>query len=287
MNTINNRFSPYDLSRILATSTTAYLADLENRTLKPVFTVSKDDRIGGFAEPTGEWEKTTWQSVLVVTRNSVNSLDMDGRTEWVVPYQPSYPAYNRIDVLFLEPTNRFAVEFIPDYLADNNSGWKLPTRIEWLTGREGISKSLDLPSLLHREGNNIEEKLTGWLMPPAFPIYFGDHDDRTRAAEPLCPAILCAIVGWRLGRRATAFAAKAQVGWGVFHLVFGLPGLLAFLSVQEWPARESCPNCKKLRVVDREKCPHCGADFAPPERMALGNFRASWLNINSRLFVPE
>ena len=30
--------------------------------------------------------------------------------------------------------------------------------------------------------------------------------------------------------------------------------------------RESCPCCKKLRVVDREKCPHCGADFAPPEK---------------------
>jgi ribosomal protein L37AE/L43A len=38
------------------------------------------------------------------------------------------------------------------------------------------------------------------------------------------------------------------------------------LSVQEWPALESCPNCKKLRVVDREHCEHCGADFAPPEK---------------------
>jgi RNA polymerase subunit RPABC4/transcription elongation factor Spt4 len=36
--------------------------------------------------------------------------------------------------------------------------------------------------------------------------------------------------------------------------------------VQEWPARESCPNCKKLRVVDRDQCEHCGADFAPPEK---------------------
>jgi hypothetical protein len=79
------------------------------------------------------------------------------------------------------------------------------------------------------------------------------------------PAVLCAMIGWGLGRRHD-FPARAQAGWVVFHLFFGLPGLLAFLSVQEWPARETCPNCKKLRVVDREKCPHCGAAFAPPEK---------------------
>ena len=45
-----------------------------------------------------------------------------------------------------------------------------------------------------------------------------------------------------------------------------MPGLLAFLSVQELPAREACPNCKKLRVVDRAQCEHCGAGFAPPEK---------------------
>ncbi len=58
----------------------------------------------------------------------------------------------------------------------------------------------------------------------------------------------------------------AQAGWAVFHVLFGVPGLLAFLSVQEWPAREACPNCKRLRLVDRAQCEHCGADFAPPEK---------------------
>ena len=47
--------------------------------------------------------------------------------------------------------------------------------------------------------------------------------------------------------------------------VEGFPGFLAFLSLQEWPAREPCPNCQRLRNVDREKCEHCGAGFAPPE----------------------
>ena len=36
--------------------------------------------------------------------------------------------------------------------------------------------------------------------------------------------------------------------------------------VMEWHAREACPNCKKLRVVDHAQCEHCGAGFAPPEK---------------------
>jgi hypothetical protein len=78
-------------------------------------------------------------------------------------------------------------------------------------------------------------------------------------------ALVCLPIGWWLGRRYR-FGFAAQAGWAVFHLLFGVPGLLAFLSVQEWPAREACPNCKKLRVVDHAHCEHCGEDFAPPEK---------------------
>ena len=60
----------------------------------------------------------------------------------------------------------------------------------------------------------------------------------------------------------------------MFHLLFGLSGLLAFLSVQEWPTREACPNCQKLRVVDRALCEHCGAPFAPPEKSGTEIFAA-------------
>lgn len=62
------------------------------------------------------------------------------------------------------------------------------------------------------------------------------------------------------------FDIRAQLGWAVFHLLCGLPGFLAFVSVQEWPERTPCSNCEKLRSIDREKCEHCGADFAPPEK---------------------
>jgi hypothetical protein len=77
--------------------------------------------------------------------------------------------------------------------------------------------------------------------------------------------LVCLPIGLWLGRRYR-FSFAAQAGWAVFHVLLGVPGLLAFLSVQEWPAREACPICKKLRRVDRAQCEHCAADFAPPEK---------------------
>ena len=254
---------------ILASSTTVYRVNLENRALKAIFSVTNDDKIGGYNETRVETDDNniTSRGVIVVTGKSIHFLDLDGRVQWSVPYQPSYPVYPRVNVYLLEPTNRFAVEFEPDRQADKKSGWKLPTRIEWVTAGESITKSMDLPKLPQPKRIDFREILLLRLMPPPLQtaVALWVDSDVIWDSPCLMPAVLCAMIGWGLGRRHD-FPARAQAGWVVFHLFFGLPGLLAFLSVQEWPARETCPNCKKLRVVDREKCPHCGAAFAPPEK---------------------
>ena len=47
-------------------------------------------------------------------------------------------------------------------------------------------------------------------------------------------------------------------------LLFGWVGLVLMLVLQEWPARVACPQCRKLRVVTRDTCEHCGARHASP-----------------------
>jgi hypothetical protein len=104
------------------------------------------------------------------------------------------------------------------------------------------------------------------LIPPGFKVTeFIAVKGHSLTWLSLVPAAICVAVGWWLGRRC-GFSFRARMGWGVFHLLFGLPGLLTFLSMQEWPARERCPGCKRLRPVDREHCEHCGAPFAPPAK---------------------
>jgi hypothetical protein len=90
----------------------------------------------------------------------------------------------------------------------------------------------------------------------------------------LAGAVVCIGFGWRSGRKYH-FTGAAQLKWAVFHLLFGLLGLLTFFCAQEWPAREPCPNCKKPRLVDREKCEYCGADFAPPPKNGIEIFEST------------
>jgi predicted amidophosphoribosyltransferase len=47
-------------------------------------------------------------------------------------------------------------------------------------------------------------------------------------------------------------------------LLFGPAGLLLMLAVQEWPARITCPDCRKPRAVTRDTCEHCGSPHASP-----------------------
>ncbi len=120
----------------------------------------------------------------------------------------------------------------------------------------------------------LEEKLVSLVMPPALlaalPVLhlglWANGVPRDMFLLSLAAAILvCLPIGFWLSRRYQ-FSIVALAGWAALLVLFGVPGLLAFLSVQEWPVREPCPNCKRLRLVDRAQCEHCRAEWAPPEK---------------------
>lgn len=53
-------------------------------------------------------------------------------------------------------------------------------------------------------------------------------------------------------------------GWLAGGFLGGPAVLLTLIALREWPAREVCAGCGKKRVVDRDRCEHCGSEFAPP-----------------------
>ncbi len=72
-----------------------------------------------------------------------------------------------------------------------------------------------------------------------------------------------AIGCWLLARRY-AFSRGRSIMWALVGFFFGWVGWLLMLVVQQWPARVSCPDCRQLRVVTRDRCEHCGGLHAPP-----------------------
>jgi ABC-type transport system involved in multi-copper enzyme maturation permease subunit len=263
-------------SKTLMTDAALYELDYDNRTSRPFFTTTNNERIGAATDVSfgyGNWDYT-----LVGTKDFVRVLTPDGKCVSQISLEPFYPSYSSVSVCFLQ-TNEFAFWLYPTRATNQLMGWKLPQHIFWVAADQKVFKTLDLPSERPRDWKMpFIEWLPCLVVAPASYVIspFSFRGDILFGFERLkyqwegilmsvIGAIVYAGIGWELGRRY-CFSLQDQVKWAVWHLFFSLPGLLAFICVQEWPARETCPNCKKLRLVNREKCEYCDAEFAPPAK---------------------
>jgi hypothetical protein len=258
-------------ARTLCSATTLYRVNVEKQTVKPIFSSASDNPILGYAEI--HVDTDSWKYVGVATKNSVHLVTADGQPVWQASYGPPN-LYSHVDIYVLDAPGDFALWLAPSYWESERTGHKTPTRVEWIGQDRGVVRSAELPEL-PREGFHLttEEGLLYSLMPPM--AWMIAKWIETRPSDFLPPPVLltisavsvvlvCVPVGLWLGRRYR-FSAGAQFGWAVFHLLFGLPGVLAMLCVREWPPREPCPKCRRRRMVDRAECEHCGAPFPPPE----------------------
>lgn len=73
----------------------------------------------------------------------------------------------------------------------------------------------------------------------------------------------CSLACFWLARRRAA-SGRALIVWGLLGLTFGWAGLALMLACQDGPARIPCPRCRKMRIVTRDHCEHCGAAHAAP-----------------------
>ncbi len=272
----NGYYDQWYPARTLMTDTALYELDYYNRTSKLFFATTNNERIGAAVDVAKDMNAGTWDYTVVVTKDSVRLLTPDGKPASQIPHEPKYPSYAGIYVYFLQPTNQFVYWFNPNYETNELLNWSLPSHLVWAVGGQGITKTLDLPSTERTWHEPFMDRLVNVVMPPASSLispfaYWGDFSSLAFFwKDPdfwvsVAGAITSVGVGWGLGRRYY-FNTKTQIKWAIFNLCCGLPGLLAFICAQEWPAHEACHNCKKLRMVDRKHCEHCGAEFPAPAK---------------------
>ncbi len=72
--------------------------------------------------------------------------------------------------------------------------------------------------------------------------------------------------GWSANRttRRYGFDNRARRAWVWVAILFGPAGLVTLWFLRDWPALEACPACTLRRPVNRDACPRCGENFAPP-----------------------
>ena len=263
-NNYQSYFQPSQPTHVLAANHALYWVDVDARTVKPIFIATNEDGIAGCSAGFNDG------NILVVTRDNIRLLNSAGETDAALPYAPGWPDYSTIQAYWLPHTNGFVVQLMPNDKINQQLGGKLDRQMVWLNPAGQTTHTLALPRLPEYVDDDIVGNACSLIFPPALRLpmeYFADHDYKRSIWDVLSviPALLSAVAGWLMGRRYQ-FSARDQAAWALFHLIFGVPGLLAFFSVQEWPAKEACPHCQKSRLVDHELCEFCGGPFAPPAR---------------------
>ena len=264
-------FRPYERPEFLASHQAVYAVDLEKRSLKSVLTTSSDDPIVALSEDSGYLGIPGRPSVVALTRGWVTVLEITGAQRLRTPFQPGPPDYASVLVHFLEATNQYVVRLQPDYERNQKSEAKFLALVQWINPDGSTREKMTLPDLPQVHRSSMVEDCVLVLMPIVLPIEAWDLEHRLPQTLRVILALICAGVGLRLGR-LNHFSKRRIIAWTLFHLATGLPGLMAFLSVQEWPAKEACGQCTESRGVDMEDCEHCGAAFPPPQKLGIEIF---------------
>jgi hypothetical protein len=269
-----NRFYYYNsyndvTVKLLPTAKAVYRVDFKERSVTQVFSLPNDDDIGASTEQLIGYNENPVHAFLVATRKTVCLMDYQGKTLFSVPYQPDYLKYPQLQFSYLQPTktvtNRFALWFTPDSETNRLAGWKLPIHVVWLGPELMVTKTVDLPTLQSPDYESWTDKVVATLLPAALHLAMDHKPTSVWNLASFGLTLIFTGTGWWLAARYN-FSVRARFGWTVFIFLLGTIGLLAMLCAEEWPRRVPCPRCKKLRVIERESCEHCGSAFLPPEK---------------------
>jgi len=258
--------------KMMATARAVYRVDFKARDIQPIFNVTNDDEIGAFSSAPFVSDERAPKTFFLTTRKTICLGDATRRSIFSLPYQPGYNDYPRIQFGSIYTTNNtpittesFYVWFEPDNQMNKLSDWKMPIHILWLGPDQTVTNRTDIPSIPTPDYHAWPDALAAALAPPPAHLVYDNQISSPWSVLCFALAGVSAVIGWLLARRYN-FSTGACLGWTLFIFVTGIAGLLGFLCVQDWPAREPCPNCRKLRTVDRENCEHCASPFPPPAR---------------------
>jgi len=101
---------------------------------------------------------------------------------------------------------------------------------------------------------------------PGFVIHSLIHNPLPVSLVFAVMLLLSQLSGWiaRRTARRYGFTRRETVCWVCVAVLFGPAGLLSLLCLRDWPARQPCEECGKLRPVDRDVCVNCGNVLQPP-----------------------
>ncbi len=178
------------------------------------------------------------------------------------------------------PKGGYAIWLRPSYSARSPS--KKPEHVIVLSETGAVLKRYDVPPTVWPSSAPTWTEATFWaLITPiagllAFvligamigdPVVFPGMSDHPgvwayAAFILIVGAVLWALLAFGITRRYL-ITRRQTWGWAVAGFVLGPVGVITLLILRDWPARVTCASCGRMRVVDQDRCGHCGAAFPP------------------------
>jgi len=271
----------------LALSSGIWRLDVVERRVEPLFAPEPGDQIRGAIDGMEYGEVETPVGIVAATRERVYFLSRDGHPLASVPYACDRTRYPVVASSILED-GRLVVWYSPSYRIRPALRKTMPD-VALLLAPDGHQlQRRELPPIAEAGAASPWYAITAaaavvplagamadvigrlWAGRAADPAFAWDWSDlretwglRSGGAVVLASVVLiisalaCGIATFALAHRY-AFARRATRGWPIASLLGGPAALLALVALREWPARERCARCGRMRVVERELCEHCG-----------------------------
>jgi hypothetical protein len=220
-------------------------------------------------------------ALVVLTDQAVRFISPEGGDLVAMKLEHDLGRYGYLQFALTDEPPRYFVWYSPSYFLGAEA-YKLPKYVFAYDPDGTVLAQHELPPIpLSRAASTWSDTAAGLSVPlvfmvAAFVVMQVQPDNWPPGAEDASQmyvlivlvglvAVACAGLTVVLGRRYV-FSRRQRWGWGVFNFLVGPVAVLLLWSLRDWPARLPCSGCGKKRVVDRDRCEHCGEAFASPAR---------------------
>jgi hypothetical protein len=266
-----------------------YAPDYAKRTLRKLYVPPTGQSVDAFSETLRSGDVKT-QYLIVRTGSQLHILDKDGKELLQLALHMDPSVHGGVEVYAIPDVHQFYIEYSAKKEPYNANSDK-PNLVERYSETGNLLGTLSLPPIPNSNSPRATI-LPEWCEPlgalgvPTMtvpvalvmaalqdPVFLESELRRMENDWRYILGGVCMLIGGLLcaGFAAGtctryAFPRSATMGWALFAFLFGVPGVLAFLALHDWPARVACPACTKKRVVTRDTCEHCAAPFPAAAR---------------------
>jgi hypothetical protein len=239
------------------------------------------------------------QIIVVARGQGIQIYDSNGAAQATLPYNPAINLDRWGTVSFgnNHAADRFYIKYSPSAWIPWEERKKMPFYLDEMDAKGSILHSYTLPPLPEPPGERTwQSYLSDSLRAPGFWFWdlayqkigasFGikslikeaDYSFNTQwqgrvetSERVLLYSLVFALIALAWARSAGMSWPRVWA-WTIFVLAFNLVGLITFRLVADWPVRVPCPECRRKRPIEENKCPHCGAGWPLPAARGIEIF---------------